>query len=1059
MIRLRLIGQSLFIKLAICVPRILLIGVASLLVTNSLAIIPDQAVAAPKSSTTQQFAQPCGNPGTPGPVQHVVWIWMENESFNDVIGNPDAPYQTSLANQCGTPTNFANESHGSLDNYIAATDGQNILGTSFVNDCLPNPSANYCVSPSQSIFSQVQAAGETWKGYAEDMPSNCYQGNSGNYAARHNPAVYYTGLSSCSQNDIPMGSAATQTGQFYSDVENGNLPNFSFITPNLIDDAHSSSTATGDAWLSNIIPFITNGSNYQSGNTVIFITNDEGSGSDYTVDEDCSSQTLDANQPSCHIPTIVVAPYTPAGTVDNTFYTHYSMLRTTEELLGLPLLGLAASANSMTANFNLGPISDGFAPPSPPTNLTATATTPAQVNLSWTASSPGNAPITGYQISRNGAVIATTSGSGTAYSDTSASPGTAYDYTVEADDAVGNISAASNNAVVTTPTVVNLLANPNFANWANGLPVGWDTYGPDTTLTQSTTAYAETYSVKVATTDTSYAASGINDGSTPTITDTVAGTTYVGSCWVQDSKAITINAQLHETKQNGSSLNTAAVTALAIPKINQWYQLQVSYTAIDNGSRLPFSIYSTNTIAGGASFEIDDCSLATSFPVTTPPPPDTTPPTVPTNLVAAAVSPTQVNLSWTASTDPIGVEGYDILRNGILDNSNTGNTSYSDTGLTPNTTYTYSVLAFDAAGNFSTPSTSVSITTPPLAPPAAPTNLTATAISPTQVNLDWTASTPGSAPITGYQVTCNGAVVATVTGNSFDDTSLTPNTSYTYSVAAIDSNDLISPSSNSISVTTPTVIILPGAPSSLIATATGTNQVNLTWTASIPGTDPIAGYQITRNGVVIASTTGTATSYSDTTASLGTTYSYSVAAVDTLGNISASSNSATVTTPTVINLLPNPSFENWTNGLPIGWSTYGPDTTLTQSSNAYSGSYSVLVATTDASYAASGVSAGGTTPLINSTTAGTTYVGSCWVNASKAITLNIQFHEVTQSWVSVSPAAITSLAVTPNTWYQIQVTYTTVGNGNMLPFSIYSTNTKAGGATFEVDDCSLTSTI
>jgi len=114
-----------------------------------------------------------------------------------------------------------------------------------------------------------------------------------------------------------MGSATTETGQFYTDLATGYLPNFSFITPNLIDDAHGG-TAAGDAWLSQIVSLITSSPNYQAGNTVIFITNDEGTGPDYALNENCASQALDASQPSCIIPTIVVAPYVPAGIVDNT---------------------------------------------------------------------------------------------------------------------------------------------------------------------------------------------------------------------------------------------------------------------------------------------------------------------------------------------------------------------------------------------------------------------------------------------------------------------------------------------------------------------------------------------------------------------------------------------------------------------------------------------------------------------------------------------------------------------------------------------------------------------
>jgi chitodextrinase len=90
--------------------------------------------------------------------------------------------------------------------------------------------------------------------------------------------------------------------------------------------------------------------------------------------------------------------------------------------------------------------------------------------------------------------------------------------------------------------------------------------------------------------------------------------------------------------------------------------------------------------------------------------PDTTPPSVPTGLSATAVSSTQINLSWTASTDNVGVTGYDVFRNGTQVGT-TATTSYQDTGLTPDTTYSYTVAAYDAAGNVSAQSTAASATT------------------------------------------------------------------------------------------------------------------------------------------------------------------------------------------------------------------------------------------------------------------------------------------------------------------------------------------------------------
>ena len=114
-----------------------------------------------------------------------------------------------------------------------------------------------------------------------------------------------------------------------------------------------------------------------------------------------------------------------------------------------------------------------------------------------------------------------------------------------------------------------------------------------------------------------------------------------------------------------------------------------------------------------------------------------------------AVSPSQINLSWTASTDNVGVTGYlvELPGPGLHDfaqiATTTGTTTYNNTGLTAGTSYSYRVRATDAAGNLSPYSNVASATTPPpdTQPPTAPTNLTATAVSGSQINLSWTAST------------------------------------------------------------------------------------------------------------------------------------------------------------------------------------------------------------------------------------------------------------------------------------------------------------------------------
>jgi hypothetical protein len=261
---------------------------------------------------------------------------MENHSFGDIIGNTaQAPYINTVAGECGLATNYHNLSHPSLPNYVGATSGLAARQLKpFDPDC--NPSKK-CSTSAPSIFGQ----GESWKAYEESIPANCAPANSGEYAVRHNPPPYYSTLTGCATNDVPYPQLAT-------DLTNGALPAFSFVTPNLIDDMHDGTIADGDTWLANNLPSILNSPEYTSGTIAVFITWDEGTGG--KTGEDCATNTTDA---SCQVATIVVSPSTPAGSTSATLFNHYSLLGTTEQLLGQPLLGAATSASLMTAAFNL----------------------------------------------------------------------------------------------------------------------------------------------------------------------------------------------------------------------------------------------------------------------------------------------------------------------------------------------------------------------------------------------------------------------------------------------------------------------------------------------------------------------------------------------------------------------------------------------------------------------------------------------------------------------------------------------------------------------------------
>jgi chitodextrinase len=206
----------------------------------------------------------------------------------------------------------------------------------------------------------------------------------------------------------------------------------------------------------------------------------------------------------------------------------------------------------------------------------------------------------------------------------------------------------------------------------------------------------------------------------------------------------------------------------------------------------PGSYAATGSATKGWSMQLVALRPATS---------DTTPPSVPTNLSATAVSSSQINLSWSPSSDNVGVAGYQVFRNGTQISSTTA-TSYMDANLAAFTTYSYAVAAFDAAGNVSAQSTAAVATTSSsnTQPPFAPTNLTGTSTLPTQVNLSWSASTD-NVGVAGYHVLRNGNQVGTTSATSYVDVGLTASTTYTYTVTAFDPAGNVSAPSSPVAVT------------------------------------------------------------------------------------------------------------------------------------------------------------------------------------------------------------------------------------------------------------------
>src|SRR5687768_16618736 len=285
---------------------------------------------------------------------------------------------------------------------------------------------------------------------------------------------------------------------------------------------------------------------------------------------------------------------------------------------------------------------------------------------------------------------------------------------------------------------------------------------------------------------------------------------------------------------------------------------------------------------------------------------DTNAPSTPAGLSGSATSPSQVNLSWTASTDNVAVTGYRVYRNGVL-LATLGNViAHQNTGVSASTTYSYTVQAFDAAGNASAQSTAVIVTTP-AAPdavaPSTPTGLVATAVSASRINLSWSASTDNVA-VTGYRVFRGGALLLTLGSvTSLQDCNLGAGTTYVYTVRALDAAGNVSANSAAASATTSAALDTtpPTTPTNLAATATSPSQVNLNWSPSTDN-DAVTDYRVYRNGALVANVTTPA--YQDLSLSPSTTYTYNVDARDGSGNVSGLSAPASVTTPATPDVTP-----------------------------------------------------------------------------------------------------------------------------------------------------------
>jgi chitodextrinase len=292
---------------------------------------------------------------------------------------------------------------------------------------------------------------------------------------------------------------------------------------------------------------------------------------------------------------------------------------------------------------------------------------------------------------------------------------------------------------------------------------------------------------------------------------------------------------------------------------------------------------------------------------------DQTAPSTPTSLSASY---NQTNssalLSWNASTDNVGVTGYEVWRSvGTSTFSKVADTttnSYTNTGLSASTNYNYYVKAKDAAGNVSAQSNTASLTTPTQdAPPTAKIDTPGDGLavfSTTQIN----ATASDDKGITKVEYFVDGVSIGTSASSSSPytitwDTTKYLNGSHSVYVRVTDTAGQSTVSSTVNPIVQNLDTQKPSAPTNLTAVATAYNTVSLSWTASTDNVG-VNVYYVVRDGATIAQISGSATSYTDLNRTASTTYSYYIIAQDAVGNTSANSNTAVVTTPAVPDTTP-----------------------------------------------------------------------------------------------------------------------------------------------------------
>jgi hypothetical protein len=299
--------------LAACVPR-----------TVNLTSVSRTSTPPTGANTPTHIATEPADSGLPV-FSHIYLLIMENKEYGSIVGSAAAPYLNSLIAQYGLAANYTAIAHPSEPNYIALFSGSTQGATT---DGVYN-------FYGENLADQIEAKGRTWRVFAENVPTNCFVGEtardgpdgSGAYARKHNPAISFTDIS----------GSLTRCANI-SDFEHFDpaAASYELIVPNLCNDMHDCSVRVGDDFLKGLIPRILNSRAWQDGG-VLFIVWDEG------------STNLGGGG---HVPLLVISNRVPKGFRSDAAHNHYSLLRTIEDAWGLGCLNQACAASNLVEFFH-----------------------------------------------------------------------------------------------------------------------------------------------------------------------------------------------------------------------------------------------------------------------------------------------------------------------------------------------------------------------------------------------------------------------------------------------------------------------------------------------------------------------------------------------------------------------------------------------------------------------------------------------------------------------------------------------------------------------------------